>query len=208
MKSSDSAGPGPHEPGLTAIARHETVNLSGRVVPGNGKSSFHVARYSELIREALGADMVEGSLNIILKHPVMLSNDTAQSTCFANEKPHFYWPGQLHGTDVWLYRWQSAPLHIVELLATEHLRTHLNLADGDAVEIKARKCDIGHISGLGRLTWVLLWWGRTQSTYANERHYIPAQRWGKQFGATQLGTKNNFWDLAAALTQMAVKKIK
>jgi hypothetical protein len=177
------------------------------VAAGNGKSSFHVERQAELIRDALGASMVIGSLNIILKRPVVLKNETARTTCFDNEKPHFYWPGRLNGTDVWLYRWQSAPLHIVELLGTVHLRTHLHLSDGDAVEVEARQCDIGRIPALGRLAWILLWSGRRKGTYANHRYYFPAQRWGKKFGATQLGTDKKFRDLVVALLSLAFKKI-
>jgi CTP-dependent riboflavin kinase len=207
MKSAGLADPGEFKSGRAGTASPETVCLRGRVAAGNGKSSFHVERHAELIREALGASMVRGSLNIILKHPVMLKNGTARVTCYGNEKPHFYWPGRLNGTEVWLYRWRSAPLHVVELLATVRLRTHLNLSDGDEVEVEARARDIGRISGLGRLTWMLLWSGRKNGTYANQRYYFPAQRWGKKFGATQLGTNKRLRDLVAALFRLTFKKI-
>ncbi len=185
----------------------EITRLPGRVAAGNCKSTFHTARHAELIREALGVSVVNGSLNVILKRPAMLRVETARRTAFGNEKPHFYWPGRINGIDVWLYRWQSAPLHVVELLATTHLRTTLGLADGDEVEVDARRCDVDRIPAVGRLAWVLLWTGRRRSTYANDRYYFPAQRWGKTFGATQLGTDKNFKDLAAALRGLALKKI-
>jgi CTP-dependent riboflavin kinase len=184
----------------------ETVSLRGRVASGRGRASSYVAKHTAKIREALGEHIVAGSLNIILKRPVMLREETAIKTCF-DGLLRLHWPGRLNGVDVWLQRWDSAPLHIMEPFCAVHLRTHLNLRDGDEVAIEARKRDVIPISNVQRVAWMLLWSGRRQWHYTNARYYEPAERWGKAFGATQLGTKKRFRDLVTALVKMAIKKI-
>jgi hypothetical protein len=160
------------------------------------------------IRCSLGDGLVEGSLNIILKRPLMLKRDSAIVTQFSRQAPpQLEWPGQLNGTDVWLHRWHNAPLHVMEVLSAVRLRQHLDLADGDKVFISIRQCDIGRIAPVGWLTWILFWFGRTRWTYTRDSYVEPAQRWGTKFGATQFGTDQNCRDLAMALVRMVGKRI-
>jgi CTP-dependent riboflavin kinase len=207
MKSPASAGSGAPEPGYQGLDANGMIRLSGRVASGRGKASSYVERQADKIRDVLGERVVEGSLNIILKRPVMLRDDTAIKVAFKDELVRLHWPGRLRGAAVWLQRWPSAPLHIMELFCAVHLRTHLNLSDGDRVEIEARQCDMKPISNLGRVAWILLWFGRRKWHYTNDRYYLPAERWGSKFGATQLGTDKSFRDLAVALVKMMIKKI-
>jgi hypothetical protein len=184
-----------------------TVVLHGRVAAGRGKGTSYVERHADQIRDALGEseNLVNGSLNVLLRRPVMLRDDTAVKTRFDGLR--LDWPARLNGTGVWLHRWESAPLHIVELLCTKHLRTHQNLSDGDKIEIEVRTCDIGRISAAGWMTWILCWAGRRNWCYTSGRYWAPAQRWSEKFGATQLGTKNRPRDLALALAKMMARKV-
>jgi CTP-dependent riboflavin kinase len=191
----------PAEPVHQGERPDEMIRSSGQVASGRGRASSYVERQADKIRNALGERVVEGSLNIVLKRPVMLRNDTAIKTAFDGELVRLHWAGRLNGTRVWLQRWPNAPLHIIELFCAVHLRTRLNLADGDCVEVQARRRDVQPISKLGRVSWMLLWFGRRKWHYTNERYYAPAERWGTTFGATQLGTEKRFRDLAAALVK-------
>jgi hypothetical protein len=201
-----STGRGTHS-GTKEIGLSETIKLSGHVTSGRGVATSNIRRNVEAIRNALGVTVVEGSLNLLLKHPVMLANDTAIPVFFDTGAPRLEWRGKLNGVDVWLSRWQTAPLHIVELLSTVHLRRHLHLSDGDDVQIEVRKCDVAHISNVGRLTWSLFWLGRTDWFYKHNSYCARAHGWCRRFGATQLGTEKNCRDLSVALTKALIKRI-
>jgi hypothetical protein len=190
------------------IDASETLKLSGQVTSGRGLGTSNIGRNAAQIRDAIGVAVVEGSLNILLNRPVMFANDTAIRMHFDKGEPRLDWPGKLNGIDVWVHRWQSAPLHIVELLSAVHLRSHLKLSNGDKVQIEVRKCDVERIATVGRLTWALFWLGRKSWTYLSRRdgYIFRIQWWCKRFGATQCGTERNCRDLSMALTKTAIKK--
>jgi hypothetical protein len=183
------------------------VILNGRVASGRGETTAHIGKNAEVVRSALGEGIVAGSLNIVLKRPVLFVNETAIAIPFNKGRPRLDWPGRLHGVAVWVNRWQGSPLHIVELLAPVHLRRHLHLADGDKVQIEVRKQDVARLTNAGRLTWLLFWWGRQNWTYTNENYHACAERWCKSYGASQIHTDKNCRDLALALSKAAVKRI-
>jgi hypothetical protein len=192
----------------TRIEACSTVTVTGRVISGRGEATSNMRENALEVGRALGEKLVEGSLNVILKRPLMLRSDFAIKTRFSRAAPpQLEWPGQLNGQEVWLHRWHNAPLHIVEALSAVHLRTHLNLADGDEVKITVRERDVGPISRVGRLTWILFWSGRTRWTYTHDRYVEPAQRWCTEYGATQLDTDKNCRDLAMALMNATAKHI-
>jgi hypothetical protein len=185
-----------------------TVTVTGRVISGRGEATRNMRENTREISRSLGTDLVEGSLNVILKRPMMLREDSAIKTRFTpNAPPQLEWPGRLHGMDVWLHRWHNAPLHVVEALSAVHLRRQLDLADGDEVTITIRERDVGRISRTGRLAWLLLWSGRTTWTYTHDDYVERAQRWGTEYGATQFVTHKNGRDLAMALANTVVRRI-
>jgi hypothetical protein len=212
MKVLRIAAPAAREACGTGLEASEFFRLSGRVARGRGGGTFVVRRNAGKIRDALGASVIEGTLNIILKRPAMFRDDTAVQIHFDRGTLRLAWPGRLNGTDVWFHRWQGAPVHIVEVLATVHLRKHLHLSDGDDVQIDVRKCDMGRISNVGWMTWILFWLGRKKWTYTkwtstDDCYYIQASRWCRKFGASQLDTEKNCGDLAMAIVKAAIKKI-
>lgn len=165
-----------------------------------------MARNAAVVREALGLDIVDGSLNIILKYPVMLADDTAIKMHF-DDRPRLDWRGKLNEVDVWVHRWHGAPLHIVELLSAVHLRTELGLSDGDEAEIEVRKCDVRPLPRVSLMAWTLFWFGRRKWVYDSDYYNLVQERWSKRFGATQLGTEENSRGLAIALSKSLIRRV-
>lgn len=83
----------------------------------------------------------------------------------------------------------------------------MNLSDGDVVRIAIRKCDVGHISGVGRLTWFLFWSGRKSWAYTRDEYNARALPWCMRFGATQLHSDASWWDLLIALAGAVIRKV-
>jgi hypothetical protein len=183
------------------------ITLTGTVTQGRGHARKNIARNARSIREALGAPVIEGSLNIVLARPTLFSNQTAKRIRFDQGSPRLDWPAKLNGIDVWINRWESAPLHVIELLSSVHLRETLQLSDGDRVQIEVREQDVTPIPTVGRLTWLLFWSGRKRWSYTNDLYTESVQRWCRRFGATQLGTEKHTVDLAKALVKGALGTI-
>lgn len=192
-------------PGVDAV---ETVKLSGRVASGRGFSSRHTSRNASVIQNALGVTVVEGSLNILLDRPVMFADDSAIRLHFEEGLPRLEWPGKVNDVDVWVHRWQSAPLHSAELLSATHLKNHIGLSNGDKIEIEVRKCDVKALSYVNLLTWFVFWFGRKSWEYENDAYCARIQtRWSEKFGATQLDTEKNCADLVTALSKALLNKL-
>jgi 2-polyprenyl-3-methyl-5-hydroxy-6-metoxy-1,4-benzoquinol methylase len=208
MKSAEHAERGTRESTWVEAAAVGTVILRGQVSSGRGKGAAFVERHANQIRQALGEHdgIARGSLNVVLKRPILLRDETAIKTHF-DKLLRLDWPGRLNGVDVWLHRWESSPLHILELLSAAHLRTRFGLSDGDEIEIEARVCDIAGIPNGARLAWAALWFGRRKWCYTHEAYRGPAQRWSEKYGATQLGTNESAVAFASALLKMMVKKV-
>lgn len=182
------------------------TTINGRVTSGFGIANSLVRKNYGLIRRSIGENFIDGSLNVVLRRPLMLKRETAIQIRFEQEEDvQLQWPGKLNGLDVWLHRWDGAPLHVLEIMSTVHLRTHMNLSDGDEVQIAIRESDIGRVSGVGMLVWVLLWLGRTKYSYSLSRE--PARRWSKRFGATQLDARSSVLALTMALVKVSIKKL-
>lgn len=190
-----------------AIGASETLTLSGRVTSGRGIANSSLARNANVVRDALGVTIVEGSLNILLRRPVMFAEETAIQMHFDAGRLRLDWPAKLNGIDVWINRWHAEPLHVVELLSATHLRKHLSLADGDEVRLEVRKCDVKPVPAVGLLAWTLFWSGRRNWYYKRDSYFRRVQRWSREFGATQLGTDKNCGDLTMALSKALAKKI-
>jgi SAM-dependent methyltransferase len=206
MKTLRIANPAARGAPRSGIEAFETVRLNGWVTSGRGNATVSARRNAGKIQNALGVSVIEGSLNIILERPMMFRDDTAVQIHLDRGPLHLEWPGRLNGTDVWLHRWQGAPLHVVEMLSTVHLRKHLHLSNGDKVQIEARKCDVGRISSVGRVTWTVFWLGRKRWTYTNDSYYFLAKLWCLNFGAAQFGTERNCGELTMTLVKAIIKK--
>lgn len=181
----------------------ERFAFIGQVRSGRGIAASHIRENAKELKDTTGENFIEGSLNIILRRPLIFKNENAIK--FDHEH-RLLWPASLNGTPAWIYRWKHAPLHIVELLSTVHLRKNLNLRDGDKVKIEMRKEDVEIIPNTGKLTWGLFWLGRRRWYYTNDSYCSRTKKWCKEYGATQQGTEKNMQQLFIAITKAIAKK--
>ncbi len=108
-----------------------TVELKATVVSGRGLAgSLRAADVAELSKRQ-EIPLVDGSLNLVLSSPIWLD---ASRTVYVGETGHFYWQAELNGIPIVLNRW-SCPAHILEAYSTTHIRSKLNLEDGDRVTL-------------------------------------------------------------------------
>jgi hypothetical protein len=161
--------------------RTESV-VVGTVASGRGNATKHLSKSAHELRQIVGRDVFPGSLNVLLKAPLRLDESAAHRF---DDGARLLWPASLYGTDVWLYRWRHAPLHVLEVVSTVRLRDVLRLADGELVTIKIGHERIGDVSWTNRIVWSAFWLGRRQWCYSNDRYYYRTARWCRRFGATQ-----------------------
>jgi SAM-dependent methyltransferase len=156
--------------------------VEGQVVAGRGLAAPELVTLREQVQAIVGEPLCPGSLNVVLKHPVRLL-DAAGFAFDLNYRT--LWRASLGGVNVWVYRWRESPLHIVEILASVHLRERLNLKDGDTVSLRMSPGQIGEIRFLERFVWSALWSGRRRWFYSHKFYSDHTVRLGKELGATQ-----------------------
>lgn len=158
------------------------VALEGQVVGGRGLASPELVILKDQVQAIVKEPLCPGSLNIVLNRPVRLS-DAAGYAFDGNYRN--LWPASLGGVDVWVYRWREAPLHVVEVLSSVHLRERLKLQDGDKVTLHMREAQMGETHWQERLIWAALWTGRRRWFYSSKLYSNRTVRVGKDLGATQ-----------------------
>lgn len=196
----------------------ERFMFIGQVRPGRGIAASQVRENAKELASVTGENLIEGSLNIILKRPLMFIN---KNSIKFNHGQSLLWPASLNGIRVWLYRWSVAPPHVVELLSTVRLREALALNDDDKVIIEMQMADVGSISRAGKLVWNLCWLGRQNWYYTSDSYYSYIEGWCVACGLTQQGTKRSIKQLSfesikqlsfafvkKAVTKRVIKKIK
>jgi len=161
-----------------------TLSLTGTILSGRGSASSHISHSSIEIKQLTGETVFTGSLNVILNQPILLSDATSLKF---DKNQRLLWPARLCNIPVWIYRWQHAPLHVLEILSSINLRDRLSLRDGATVIIDIEETYTAPISLLGRVTWTCIWWGRPSWCYKRDRYYAKVKKWGILLGATQLG---------------------
>lgn len=158
----------------------DKFHFSGEVQSGRGIAAKRLTEHAVEIKWLVGEEIVEGSLNLVLRYPLMLS--TKNALRFGGGR-YLLWPAESQGLSVWLLRWQDAPLHVVELLSSVHLRNSLRLCDGDLITVEMREADRGEVPSLRKLVWAFFWLGRRQWSYT--RYYSLTRPWCRRLGATQ-----------------------
>ena len=119
------------------------------------------------ISEKLGVDIVDGSLNVILRGPVRLRDSTAVTI---EDGKRRFWPASVSGTPVWVYRWVGATEHVVELVAEQHLRSAMHLSDGDTLTVNFNLKDVEPTTPIRFIAWAILWLGRTKWYYTSDSY--------------------------------------
>jgi hypothetical protein len=90
--------------------------------------------------------------------------------------------------EVWLYRWRTCPLHVVEVFSPICLRDRLSLKDGHDVHLHVGDEHSAAIDMVGNLAWAALWMGRRRSFFLRESCHTGTNRtmiWSSKFGALQ-----------------------
>lgn len=128
-------------------------SFSARVVGGRGEAAALVDEYHDEIFRMTGVDCVSGSLNLVFEQPVGISTSSAQF--FGHHRR--LWQGTLNGVPVLVARWKRSRQHICEIYADRHLRSTLDLTDGDGVELSLFDSDLEQVQLRVRVAWVLLW---------------------------------------------------
>lgn len=154
----------------------------GTVVPGTTLTQATVERHRDELRRRTREQFFPGSLNIALSTPLRLSCKSKLAFDFGSR---FVWPARLNGVGVWLYRWPTPPLSVVEILSSTQLRKGLELTDGASVTIEVEKAHIEPIGVSALLGWILLWLGRPALFYRSERYRRHARTAEIYVGVTQ-----------------------
>jgi hypothetical protein len=170
------------------------IEINGRVGSGRGLASPYIATIQAELASITDEEIFPGTLNIILDRPWRLNETEA---LFFDQSWRMLWPATLNGIDVWIYRWRHTALHVVEVLSSVHLRNRLGLKDGDRVTLTMHPDHIDRIGAIGWTAWTIVWAGRRDWCYTNDRYYFALFKYCKALGATQQpkpagGLKNMF----------------
>lgn len=182
----------------------KTIVIYGSVASGRGIAASHIKSNIDELQIVTGDTIFEGSLNILLRRPLLLSDANAATF---DKNTRLLWRASVNGMPAWIYRWRHAPLHVIEILSTTHLRSTLNLKDGARVVIDIRKQDVLDVPTVGKLVWALVWLGRQHWSYTRDEYYFWTKEWCLEYGATQRGTKQDMQQLFVRLSKGVIKKI-
>ena len=170
------------------------IAVTGAVLSGRGQARKHIEAQHAAFREALGEDLIPGSLNLVLSRPVFFNLDRAISLANGNR---LLWKARLSNQDVWAYRWPDAPLHVVEVLSSIHFRKTFGIKDGDRMPIHFSDCDVLQLSVRQKIAWWLVWAGRKSWAYTWDLYPFGTRQLAIDLGATQrpvsMGAMQAIW---------------
>ena len=114
--------------------------MRGRVASGRGDLAQWMKRYSDAYEEAVGARLEPGSLNVVLYEPWVMHQPQARLEPSEVGVGVGLVPCRLNDLPCWVVRTDRSnagtgqhPLTVVEVVSTAHLRSALDLHDGDEV---------------------------------------------------------------------------
>ena len=137
---------------------------SAYVISGRSKAKIKVKKWNETFNRKINKTFFPGSLNLILDKPIMLEHGKAYK--FANR--YLLWEGMLNNEAVYFMRWNTCPLHVIEVLSSNNLRNRLNLEDGDEINLRIN-CDyISRLTIQNKIAWWVLWKKREPLYYLSD----------------------------------------
>lgn len=142
--------------------------LTGLVTSGRGIASGIVRELNGRIFPFLGGEPFPGTLNVAVNAPFLLKGGIQLD----DKGKRIAVRARIGNIPCLVYRWNGAPLHIVEVIAPVALRKSLMLSDGQAVDLHVTP---GHIERPGRLRtrfWRLFYEGRVQSYYDDHMYSL------------------------------------
>ena len=179
------------------------TKIAGRVRSGRGTASARMAEVQTELERITKEAIIPGTLNIILDRPLRLNEAEAR---FVGQNLRMLWPATLNGIDVWVNRWKDTALHVVEVLSSVHLRDRFGLKDGDRVTLTMRPDYIDRIGAMGRTVWAIVWVGRKDWCYTNDRYYLGLLKYCKALGATQQSPTARLKNVSLGLAKAGIKR--
>ncbi len=158
------------------------VERRGQVASGRGNAGPELHALRREVEAIVGEPIFPGSINLILNAPLRLRAGAARTF---DDGKRMLWPATFNGIDVWVYRWRSCPLHIVEVVSAIHVRSYFQLADGDRVTLGLDAALIEGLRAVDRVIWAMLWLGRERWAYSAEPYFRRVENWGMNLGAAQ-----------------------
>lgn len=114
--------------------------VHGRVASGRGDLAQWMTRYAVAYERGTGVRLHPGSLNVVLEQPWVMGEPAVRLPASEVGVGIGLVPCRLGGLPCWVLRTDRNdagqghhPLTVVEVVAATHLRTELELADGDEV---------------------------------------------------------------------------
>lgn len=142
------------------------VILYGLAVSGRGVAAGMIDVNKEAIGKILGSEPYPGTMNVVVNAPFILRH---AQTMDAKGKM-FGVRGTINGTPCVVYRFHGAPLHVVEIISSVHLRTVLGLKDGQVVEITIPKEAVAQPAAWRRSLWKQFYSARPIAYYDDDMH--------------------------------------
>lgn len=95
------------------------------------------------------------------------------------------WVGTLNDHPILIYRWRNAPLHVVEILSSKHIKSAFGIRDGDKIEFEVDASVIGDVAFLEKVFWTVIWGGRKTWFYSNDLYATQTEKMSRRLGCAQ-----------------------
>lgn len=161
------------------------LKIEGHTLSGRGKATKHILQEYDEFSTATAEQILPGSLNVVLREPILLDSQKAK---IISGGSRLLWKAHLFDKPVWVYRFLHAPLHVVEILSSDHLRTELSLKDGDVVELKLASEIVVDLTFRQKAAWTFIWKGREKWSYNWDYYFLGTQKLSIDLGATQFAS--------------------
>lgn len=139
------------------------------VTRGRGLASSTRSEDIRIISRSSGKNLKPGSLNLIAHKALYFK----KKEVFLKIADHYYWPADIQGVPAYISFWDGSPAHVFEMFSEYHLRSRLNLNDGDRVTVTVDFDFLDwHRTDLlkNRIVWTAAWryresWFYTSNAY-------------------------------------------
>ena len=146
------------------------MKLTGAVIKGRGVAKERL-KQDEEISFKISSEIFPGSLNLVMSRPLVLLTDQSIKTT-----RRFLVKGAVQGRTVWLVRWNSCPLHVVEVISEHNLRRCLGLEEGQDISVEVTGDPFLRPRAISLIVWTIFWNGRGQLYYRSD-WYVKFVRW-------------------------------
>ncbi len=166
----------------------ENITLSGYVISGRNIGASMIERSKERIKDILGTEPYAGTLNVVMDNPFLFR----LASQIDEKGKQFAIYCSVEGIACLIYRWRGAPLHVVEIIAPMHLRSALNLKEGQRIDIIVPKDKMLPPSTWRWCLWRLFYQQRLHVYYDDDMHKLFTGKYFKFFHKKVCQRKSEF----------------